>query len=94
MRHNLHAWHDDTYVVCVTGRLRRSVVVVPLAKVQSIRWSQGPVSRALRLAAVHADTAGRHFPAAALCRDAVEAAAWMQTLPDLARAARQRPVNR
>lgn len=94
MRHNLHAWHDDAYMVCVTGRLRRCVVVVPLAKVQSVRWTQGPVSRALGLATVHADTAGHRFPGSAPCRDAAEAAQWMQLVPDLARDARQRAVKR
>jgi putative membrane protein len=94
MWHNLHAWYDDNYVVCVTGRLRRSIVVVPLAKIQSLRWSQGPISRTLRLATVHADTAGRRFPGAAPYRDARAAESWMQALPDLARAARQRDVKR
>lgn len=87
-RHNLSAWYDDRYVVCGTGRLRRAFVVVPLGKIQSLRWSQGPVSRRLGLASVHADTAGHRFPGSAVFRDAAEAAQWMRTLPDLARAAR------
>jgi len=92
--HNLRCWYDDTYVVCMTGRLRRTIVVVPLAKVQSLRWTQGPVSRALRLASVHADTAGRRFPGSAVFRDVAESGAWMATLPDLAHAARQRALSR
>lgn len=93
LHHNLRAWYDDNYVVCMTGRLRRSVVVVPLEKVQSLRWTQGPVSRRLRLASVHADTAGRRFPAIARYRDIGEAATWIVVLPDSARVARttQRP---
>ena len=93
LRHNLNAWYDDSYVVCMTGRVRRSTVVVPLEKVQSLRWTQGPLSRRLRLATVHADTAGRRFPAAARYRSGDEAAAWIVALPDLARTARttQRP---
>lgn len=93
LRHNLNAWYDDDYVVCMTGRLRRSIVVVPMEKVQSLRWTQGPLSRRLRLATVHADTAGRRFPAAARYRSDAEAATWVVTLPDLARRARasQRP---
>jgi putative membrane protein len=88
LRHNLNAWYDGSYVVCMTGRVRRSTVVVPLEKVQSLRWTQGPVSRRLRLATLHADTAGRRFPAAARYRSDEEAAAWIVALPDLARAAR------
>ncbi|MDQ1697789.1 MAG: putative rane protein, partial [Frankiaceae bacterium] len=93
-RHNLDAWYDDRFIVCALGRLRRSLVVVPMEKVQSLRWSQGPLSRALRLATVHADTAGRRFPAAALFRDAGQAREWMLALPDLARQARQGAVSR
>jgi putative membrane protein len=85
LRHNLHAWYDDTYVVCGGGRLRRTAVVVPLEKVQSIRWSQGPVSRRLGLASVHVDTAGRRFTGSALFRDEAEAQRWMAELPPLAR---------
>jgi putative membrane protein len=88
LHHNLKAWYDDNYVVCMTGRIRRSVVVVPLEKVQSLRWTQGPLSRRLRLASVHADTAGRRFPAAASYRDVTEAATWIVALPDAARTAR------
>jgi putative membrane protein len=88
LHHNLRAWYDAKYVVCMTGRLRRSAVVVPLEKVQSLRWTQGPVSRRLRLASVHVDTAGRRFPATARYRDVGEAATWIVTLPDVARTAR------
>jgi putative membrane protein len=86
--HHLEAWHDDRYVVCGSGRLRRVAVVVPLAKAQSIRWAQGPVSRRLRLATVHLDTAGHHFPGSARFRPADEAQEWLAELPVLARAAR------
>lgn len=88
MHHNLQAWYDERFVVCVTGRLRRSAVIVPLAKVQSLRWTQGPVSRWLGLATVHVDTAGRRFPGRALFRDSEEASRWMHEVPDLARRAR------
>jgi putative membrane protein len=86
--HNLDAWRDGRYVVCAGGRLVRSVVVVPLDKAQSIRWSQGPLSRRLRLANVHVHTAGRRFPAAARLRDEQEAAVWISELPDLAQSFR------
>ncbi|HEX3824203.1 MAG TPA: PH domain-containing protein [Mycobacteriales bacterium] len=80
--------HDGVYISCCTGRLRRDTVVVPLAKVQSIRWSQGPWSRRLRLASVFVDTAGQRFTGNARCRDVEEAQQLMARLPDLARAAR------
>jgi putative membrane protein len=86
--HFLAAWHDDKYVVCGTGRLRHSLVVVPLEKAQSIRWVQGPVARTLNLASIHVDTAGRRFAGSAEWRSAEEAAQWIRELPDLARAAR------
>jgi putative membrane protein len=89
LRHNLHAWYDETYVVCAGGRIRRTIVVVPLEKVQSIRWSQGPLSRRLGLASVHVDTAGRRFTGSARFRDAGEARSWMAELPDLARLRRE-----
>lgn len=94
LHHNLRAWYDDKYVVCVTGRLRCSAVVVPLEKVQSLRWDQGPVSRRLRVASVYADTAGRRFPAVARYRDVAEAATWMIALPDAARTARTAQLPR
>jgi putative membrane protein len=94
LHHNLRAWYDDKYVVCVTGRLRRSAVVVPLEKVQSLRWDQGPVSRRLRVASVYADTAGRRFPAVARYRDVAEAATWVIALPDAARTARTAQLPR
>ena len=65
--------HDDHYVACSTGRLRPDVVVVPLEKVQSMRWSQGPWVRRLKLANVHLDTAGHRFTGHARYRDADEA---------------------
>ena len=93
MWHNLRAWHDGEYVVCTTGRLRKTIVVVPLAKIQSLRCDQGPVSRALGLATVHADTAGHRFPGSAPYRSVEEANRWLRELPDLARAERQRTAR-
>ena len=93
MWHHLRAWHDGRYLVCETGRLRRSSVVVPLAKAQSFRWEQGPVSRWLGLATVHVDTAGRHFPGAALLRPLSQSVEWIAELPLLARAARRGRAN-
>jgi putative membrane protein len=86
--------HDAVYISCCTGRFRPDTVVVPLGKIQSIRWSQGPWSRLLRLANVHIDTAGQRFTAQARHRDLQQAQQLLDTLPDLAREARQRAVSR
>lgn len=40
------------------GLLTRELAVVPYARMQSVRVVQGPIQRLLRLATVHADTAG------------------------------------
>lgn len=81
--------HDQTYLFCGTGRVRPAVVIVPLAKVQSLRWMQGPWSRALRLASVYVDTAGRRYTGSAEFRSDEEAQRLLATLPELARAARR-----
>jgi putative membrane protein len=81
---------DDGYVACCHGRIRPDTVVVPLQKIQSIRWSQGPVSRRLHLGSVLIDTAGRRFTASARFRDEAEAHRIVEVLPDLARTARAR----
>ncbi len=85
----LAAWHDDRYVCARTGRVRPSLVIVPLEKVQSLRWVQGPLQRALRLASVHVDTAGRRWQAVARARDAGEADAMLVRLTDLSGRARR-----
>jgi len=72
------------------GRLRRTLTVVPLAKAQSVRRTQGSWQRRLDLATVHLDTAGRHLRAAAQHRDAAEADALVAGLAALARAERDR----
>ncbi|MGA8014425.1 MAG: PH domain-containing protein [Candidatus Dormiibacterota bacterium] len=90
--HLLRVWHDQRYVVTQTGRVRPAVVVIPLAKVQSIRWQSGPLLRALRLADVRIDTAGRRWVGEAVCRDQDEAAALLEELSLLARRARQSPM--
>ena len=89
--HLLAFWDDrGRHVLARTGRVRPEVVVVPLEKVQSIRFRQGPLQRWLRLATVHLDTAGRGWQARAVCRDAVEAEALLDRLTVLAREARHR----
>ncbi len=53
---------DDTHLVSTSGVLTTTTDVVPLAKVQSVRLSQGPWQRRLGLTSLHADTAGRRLP--------------------------------
>ena len=88
----LAAGYDGRHAITQSGRVRRATDVVPLSKVQSIRWVQGPVQCRLGLATVHLDTAGRNVHAVLRDRDAAEAHTLMRELPDLCRAARQRDV--
>jgi putative membrane protein len=89
--HLLAFWDDrGRHTLARTGRVRPEVVVVPLEKVQSVRFRQGPLQRWLRLATVHLDTAGRGWQARAVCRDAAEAEVLMDRLTHLAREARRR----
>ena len=84
------AWDgDNRYVVASRGRVCRKTTWVPLEKVQSIRWVQGPVQRRLGLASVRLDVAGRRVTASLADRDAAEAQQVLARLPDLARAARR-----
>lgn len=69
------------------GLLTRELVVVPYARIQSVRVVQGPLQRWLRLATVHADTAGG-TGAAAQDRDLGEAWALAAELSARARSAR------
>jgi putative membrane protein len=87
------AWGgDERYVVSARGRICRTTTWVPLEKVQSVRWEEGPIQRRLGLASVHLDVAGRHVAAIIADRDAAEAAEIFARLPDLTRAARARAV--
>jgi putative membrane protein len=86
--HFLAAGHDEHLAVAVTGRLRRVTCWVPLEKVQSVRRVQGPVQRALRVASVHLDVAGRRAEALFKDRDVDEADALVERLAALSRTAR------
>jgi putative membrane protein len=87
--HYLSVWHDERWLVTRTGRVRPATVIVPLEKVQSIRLGSGPLLRALHLANLRVDTAGRRWVAEALCRDEKEAAGLVDRLGGLARRARR-----
>ena len=89
LNYHFLAWGgDDRYVVAARGRLRRTTTWVPLEKVQSIRWVQGPVQRRLGLASVKLDVAGRRVTASITDRSTTEASEILARLPAQARAAR------
>jgi putative membrane protein len=75
-------WNDAAIVV-TSGRLTRTTVWIPLAKVQSLRLRQGPVQRRMRLMTLEIDAAGKRVAGVARDRDAGEAE---QLLLDLAAA--------
>jgi putative membrane protein len=81
---------DDRYVVASRGRVCRKTTWVPLEKVQSFRWVQGPVQRRLGLASLLLDVAGRRVRADIEDRAAAEADDLLARLPGLARTARAR----
>lgn len=70
------------------GLLRRRLALVPHAKVQSVRLSQGPWQRALRLADVHVDT-GANKTVTARLRGADEAAALLRAQAERSRTGRR-----
>jgi putative membrane protein len=79
--HWLAAGRNRLYAVSVTGRVRRETEWVPLAKVQSIRFSQGPLDRMLDLSSVHLDVAGRRSSARWRARSLAEVRRLISTLP-------------
>lgn len=80
---------DDRHLVSTYGVLTTTTDVVPLAKVQSLRLTAGPVQRRLGLCSLHVDTAGRRLPGTAvLHRSAQEGQALLDELAVRARAAR------
>lgn len=91
---NLSFAANPRYVITTSGRLRRITDRVPLAKVQSVRWTEGPVQRRLRLASIHLDTAGRSVYCVARDRDSTEAGDILAKLPDMCREARADPATR
>ncbi|MEV7990020.1 PH domain-containing protein [Micromonospora sp. NPDC085948] len=73
-----------------SGRLTRQLVIVPYARIQSVRVVQGPIQRRLGLATVHADTAGGSG-ATAQDRDLAEAWSLAADLTERAHQARTQP---
>ncbi|GGS05445.1 membrane protein [Micromonospora fulviviridis] len=79
---------DERVFVARSGLLTRRLTLVPYARIQSVRVTQGPAQRRLRLATVHADTAGGSG-AAAPDRDLAEAWELAAELTARAHAARR-----
>ncbi len=84
---NLGIALDESVLAIQDGWLTRELIVVPYARVQSVRVVQGPLRRLLRLATLHVDTAGA-VRAVASDRDAAEAYALAEEVSRRARAAR------
>ena len=87
--HFLAAGHDDALAVAVTGRVQKVTCWVPLVKAQSIRKVQGPVQRALGLATVHVDVAGKRVGAKFRDRPVEEADRLVEELAAHSRGARR-----
>ncbi|MBN9105923.1 MAG: PH domain-containing protein [Propionibacteriaceae bacterium] len=80
--------HDEQLVVSRHGWLERRWQLVPHARVQSVRISQGPVSRRLGLANLAFHTAGSRLHARARGLDATHVRQWQAELIELAQAHR------
>jgi len=87
--HFLAAGHDDGLAVSVVGRIRKVTTMVPLEKMQSVRFVQGPLQRRLALATVHIDAAG-HVRAEFRERPQAQARLLVDELATLSREARRR----
>ncbi|MFF8592024.1 PH domain-containing protein [Streptomyces sp. NPDC015220] len=79
----------DTVFAARHGLLRRRLALVPHAKVQSVRLTQGPWERAWRVADVHVDT-GANRTVTARLRDAREAAGLLRAQAERSRTGRRR----
>lgn len=78
----------DTVFASRQGLLRRSLALVPHAKVQSVRLAQGPWKRLWRLADVHVDT-GANKTVTARLRDTQEAAELLRAQAERSRTGRR-----
>jgi putative membrane protein len=81
---------DDRHLVSTSGVVTTTTDIAPLAKVQSLRCTQGPYERRLGLSSLHVDTAGRRLPGAVVPhRSSHEAASLLDELAVRARQARR-----
>lgn len=88
--HFLAAGRNQSCALSTSGRVRRLTEWVPLGKVQSIRYEQGPLQRPLGLASVRLDVAGRRASVRWWNRSATEARDLMHALPGECEHARDR----
>jgi putative membrane protein len=87
-RHFMAAGGDGRVVVSREGWLTRRIHVVPHARVQSLRVSQGPWQRRLGLADLHVDSPPGPVNVRMRHRRAAEARQWFEAEIGLSRAAR------
>ncbi|KUN62286.1 hypothetical protein AQJ46_33870 [Streptomyces canus] len=78
----------DSVFAARQGLLRRTLALVPHAKVQSVRLTQGPWERLWRVADVHVDT-GANKTVTARLRDAQEAAELLKAQAERSRTGRK-----
>ena len=88
-RHFMAAGGDGRVAVSREGLLTRRIHVVPHARVQSLRVSQGPWQRRLGLADLHVDSPPGSVNVRMRHRHASEARQWFEAQVDLSRAARR-----
>jgi cytochrome P450/uncharacterized membrane protein YdbT with pleckstrin-like domain len=81
--------NDRRMLAMRDGRLRRSLILVPHERTQSVRLTQGPIQRRLGLATVHLDLPPGAFRAAARHRNAQEGRAAVEAQARRARTARR-----
>jgi putative membrane protein len=79
---------DDRVLVARRGRIVRRLAVVPHARTQSVRVTQGPWGRALGLASLHVDSTPGPVEVTALHLDAARCRDLAEAQADRARAAR------
>jgi putative membrane protein len=82
--------HDDNVLVARKGRFHRHHAVVPHARTQSVRITQGPWERSLRLASLHVDSTPGPVSITGLHLDAATARQIAEGQVDRADAARRR----
>lgn len=80
---------DDKVIISREGVLYRRLMIVPHAKTQSVRLTQGPIQRKLRLATVWVDTTPGPVDAVIRHRPEMEARAILQAQAERARLARR-----
>lgn len=83
---------DEKIVVVQDGRFIRRLTIVPHAKTQSVRMTQGPLQRKLRLATMHVDTTPGPVNAIIRHRQPDEARRFVQEQAERARVARKGDV--